>query len=173
MSSWAQRGAEKLLTPTPSPHPQAPTQPEAMHCRRLRRRAAGRRQFRRRMLRRTAAAIATVLVTATAVCAAPESASPRRFCRHRRSRRSSRYAPQIFPRCRRWRGHRRPCHRGHRPCCCDRSGSRIPAAAGVGRAPGAGRPGERKKRHVTVISRAHCGLRTPSLVRWNCKSKVA
>ena len=77
MSSWAQRGAEKLLTPTPSPHPQAPTQPEAMHCRRLRRRAAGRRQFRRRMLRRTAAAIATVLVTATAVCAAPESASPR------------------------------------------------------------------------------------------------
>jgi hypothetical protein len=29
MSSWAQRGAEQLLTPTPSPHPQAPTQPEA------------------------------------------------------------------------------------------------------------------------------------------------
>ena len=146
MSSWAQRGAEKLLTPTPSPHPQAPTQPEAMHCRRLRRRAAGRRQFRRRMLRRTAAAIATVLVTATAVCAAPESASPRRFCRHRRSRRSSRYAPQIFPRCRRCRGHRRPCHRGHRPCCCDRLREPHPGCRGSRARPGGGAPRRKKKK---------------------------
>jgi len=81
MSSWAQRGAEKLLTPTPSPHPQAPTQPEAMHRRRRRRRAAGRRQFRRRMLRRHRRCHRHRLVTATAICAAPESASPRRFCR--------------------------------------------------------------------------------------------
>lgn len=121
-------------------HAPPPTPPTA--------RAAGRRQFRRRMLRRhrrchrhrfshrhrrlcrSRIGLAQALLP---------------FCRHRRSRRSSRYAPQIFPRCRRCRGHRRPCHRGHRLCCCDRSGSRIPAAAGVGRAPGAGRPGQRKK----------------------------
>ena len=83
MSSWAQRGAEQLLTPTPSPHPQAPTQPEAMHRRRRRRRHAlpAAASFAAACSAVTAAAIATVLVTATAVCAAPESASPRRFCR--------------------------------------------------------------------------------------------
>jgi hypothetical protein len=41
-----------------------------------------------------------------------------------------------------------------------------------GAPPGAGRPCRKRRGHVTVISRAQCGLRTPSLVHWSCKSKV-
>ena len=73
------------------------------------------------------------------------------FCRHRRSRRSSRYAPQIFPRCCRCRGHRRPCHRGHRPCCCDRLWEPHPGCRGSRARLGGGAPRTKKKRRATVI----------------------
>ena len=141
MSSWAQRGAEQLLTPTPSPHPQAPTQPEAMHRRRRRRRAAGRRQFRRRMLRRHRRCHRHRLVTATAICAAPESASPRRFCR---SAAIAEAAVKSSPDAAAAAAIAAPVTEATAPAAATVSGSRIPAAAGVGRAPGAGRPGQRK-----------------------------
>jgi len=49
------------------------------------------------------------------------------------------------------------------------SGSRLPRESGAPR--GRGAPDKEKKARNSH-SRAHCGLRTPSLVRWSCKSKV-
>lgn len=172
MSSWAQRGAEKLLTPTPSPHPQAPTQPEAMHCRRLRRRAAGRRQFRRRMLRRHRRCHRHRLVTATAICAAPESASPRRFCRSAAIAEAAVAAvtpPKSSPDAAAAAAIAAPVTEATALAAATVSGSRLPRESGAPR--GRGAPDKEKKARNSH-SRAHCGLRTPSLVRWSCKSKV-
>ena len=169
MSSWAQRGAEQLLTPTPSPHPQAPTQPEAMHRRRRRRRAAGRRQFRRRMLRRHRRCHRHRLVTATAICAAPESASPRRFCR---SAAIAEAAVKSSPDAAAAAAIAAPVTEATAPAAVRPSlgaASRLPRESGAPR--GRGAPDKEKKARNSH-SRAHSGLRTPSLVRWSCKSKV-
>ena len=114
-------------------HAPPPTPPTA--------RAAGRRQFRRRMLRRHRRCHRHRLVTATAICAAPESASPRRFCR---SAAIAEAAVKSSPDAAAAAAIAAPVTEATAPAAATVSGSRIPAAAGVGRAPGAGRPGQRK-----------------------------
>ena len=81
------------------------------------------------------------LVTATAICAAPESASPRRFCR---SAAIAEAAVKSSPDAAAAAAIAAPVTEATAPAAATVSGSRIPAAAGVGRAPGAGRPGQRK-----------------------------
>ena len=121
-------------------HAPPPTPPTA--------RAAGRRQFRCRMLRRHRRCHRHRLVTATAICAAPESASPRRFCRSAAIAEAAVAAvtpPKSSPDAAAAAAIAAPVTEATAPAAATVSGSRIPAAAGVGRAPGAGRPGQRKK----------------------------
>ena len=145
-------------------HAPPPTPPTA--------RAAGRRQFRRRMLRRHRRCHRHRLVTATAICAAPESASPRRFCRSAAIAEAAVAAvtpPKSSPDAAAAAAIAAPVTEATALAAATVSGSRLPRESGAPR--GRGAPDKEKKARNSH-SRAHCGLRTPSLVHWSCKSKV-